>query len=58
MAQETAVYTASELAAQAREIFGAAPEAVTAALKTAGIQSASVEDAKKIVKEFLGREVK
>lgn len=58
MAQETANYKASELAAQARQIFGTTPEVVTVALRAAGKESATVGDAKKTVHKFLEKEVK
>lgn len=58
MAQGTATYKASELASKAYQVFGTTPEVVAVALKTAGKKTATVDDAKKIVKEFLEREVK
>lgn len=51
-------YKIPELAAKARQLFGTTPEAVTIALKTAGKDSATLEEATEIVKEFLNREVK
>lgn len=57
MVQETVVYQASELAAQARKAFGVAPEIVAVALRAAGKEAASVEEARETVREFLGREV-
>ncbi len=53
-----AMYKISELAAQARRLFGTTPEAVTAALRMAGKEAASVEEAGEIVRAFLDREVK
>ncbi len=53
-----AMYKAAELAAKARQMFGTTPEVVTVALKTAGKESATIEDAKRTVQEFLDREVK
>lgn len=53
-----ATYTAAELAAQARQLFGTTPEVVTVALRTAGMEKATVAGAKKTVAEFLNREVK
>lgn len=53
-----AMYKAEELAAKARQMFGTTPEVVAVALKTAGKESATIEDAKKTVHEFLNREVK
>ena len=52
-----AVYSAAELAAKARQLFGTTPEVVTVALKTAGKEAAGVEEAREIVREFLDREV-
>lgn len=53
-----ATYTAAELAAQARQLFGTTPEVVAVALKTAGKEKATVAEAKKTVEDFLKREVK
>lgn len=53
-----AMYKVAELAARARQMFGTTQEVVTVALKTAGKESATIEDAKKTVQEFLNREVK
>ena len=53
-----ATYKVAELAAKARQMFGTTPEVVTAALKIADKESATVEDAQKIIQEFLNREVK
>ena len=55
--QVEAVYKASEFVAVAN-IFGTQPECVEAALKLAGIQEATEATARKIVKEFLNKEVK
>ena len=52
-----AIYKVAELAAKARQVFDTPPEVVTAALRTAGKESATVEEAKKIVQDFLNREV-
>lgn len=52
-----AVYKAAEFIAVAN-IFGTQPECVEAALKLAGIQEATEATARKIVKEFLNKEVK
>jgi len=52
------MYKASELAEQARRLFGTTPEAAAAALKAANKASATIEEAEIIIKEFLGREVK
>ncbi len=51
-------YTAAELAKHARQIFNTTPEVVTVALKIAGIENSTVEEAKKAVKNFLSKEVK
>ena len=53
-----AMYRAEELAAKARQMFGTTPEIVTVALKTAGKESATIEDAKKTVQEFLNRDLR
>lgn len=53
-----ATYKASELAAQARTLFGTTPEVVSVALRFAGKQAATVAEARAIVKAFLEREVK
>lgn len=55
--QVEAVYKAEEFVAVAN-IFGTQPECVEAALKLAGIQEATESTARKIVKEFLNKEVK
>lgn len=51
------VYTAQELAYNAKALFGVMPECVTAALRMAGIKSCTVNEAKTIVKNFLNQEV-
>lgn len=58
MAQATAKYRVSELAAQARQVFGTTPEVVTVALRVAGKESATLDEAKEAVQAFLEREVK
>lgn len=58
MAQATATYRVAELAAQAWKVFGTTPEAVTVALREAGLASATLEEAKEAVQAFLNREVK
>lgn len=55
--QVEAVYKATEFVAVAN-IFGTQPECVEAALKLAGIEEATEATARKIVKEFLNKEVK
>ena len=51
-------YSIKDFAGQAKRMFGTTPEAVTAALRLAGKEAATIEEAKKIVKEFLEKEVK
>ncbi len=51
-------YTAAELANATNRVFGVPQDVVTAALRMAGVKSATVEEAKKIVMEFAGKEVK
>lgn len=51
-------YSAAELAHAARVRFAAAPEVVTAALKFAGKESATLAEAQQAVKKFLERKVK
>ena len=58
MADNTATYKVSELAAQARPIFGTTPEVVTVALRTAGKETATVEEARETIQKFLTKEVK
>ena len=52
------VYSASELAANAKKVFGTRQECVAAALKAAGKTECTVTEAKEIVGKFLKREVK
>lgn len=56
-AQES-VYSAGELAANARKIFGTRQECVEAALRSADKTECTVSEAKKIVEKFLKKEVK
>lgn len=51
-------YPASELAANAKKIFGTRQECVAAALKAAGKAECTIAEAKGIVKKFLERGVK
>ncbi len=51
-------YTAAELAKAAQKVFGVPQDVATAALRLAGVKSATVEEAKKIVSNFAKREVK
>lgn len=57
-ASQESVYSASELAANAKKVFGTRQECVAAALKAAGKTECTVTEAKEIVGEFLKREVK
>lgn len=52
------VYTVSELAGNARSVFGAMQECVVAALKADGKAEYTVSEAKEIVSKFLQKEVK
>ena len=56
-AQES-VYSAGELAANAKKIFGTRQECVEAALRSAGKTECTVSEARKIVENFLKKEVK
>lgn len=57
---DTSVYSISDLSEMevARNTFGTMPECVEAALKIAGKESYTVQEAKTIVKAFLEKEVK
>ena len=55
---QESVYPASELAANAKKVFGTRQECVAAALKAAGQTECTVTEAKEIVGKFLKREVK
>lgn len=55
---QESVYPASELAANAKKVFGTRQECVAAALKVAGKTECTVTEAKEIVGKFLKREVK
>lgn len=57
-AQIGSEYTAEELAISAKELFDAPKECAAAALRAAGITQCTVSKAKKIVDEFLKKEVK
>lgn len=50
-------YTAAELARASRNVFGASPDIVTAALRLAGVNSATVAEAEEIVKKYANKEV-
>lgn len=55
---QESVYSAGELAANAKKVFGTRQECVAAALKAAGKMECTVCEAKEIVEKFLKREVK
>ncbi len=57
-ASQESVYQASELAANAKKVFGTRQECVAAALRAAGKTECTVTEAKEIVEKFLKREVK
>jgi hypothetical protein len=52
------VYTVSELAENAGNLFGVRAECVAAALKVAGIKECTVSKTKEIVEAFMKKEVK
>lgn len=56
--KKAAEYTAAELANAASRIFGVPQDVVTAALRMAGVKSATIDEAKKIVTKFAKKEVK
>lgn len=51
-------YTIAELAQAAATLFQTQPECVVAALTLAGIAHANVQQARKLVQQYLTREVK
>ena len=55
---QESVYPVSELAANAKIVFGTRQECVAAALKAARKTECTVTEAKEIVEKFLKREVK
>lgn len=55
--QTESVYTAEELAENAKEIFGTNYECVAAALKAANISESTISVAKEVVKAFTEKEV-
>lgn len=57
-ALQESVYPASELAANAKEVFGTRQECVAAALRAAGKSECTVSEAKETVEKFLKREVR
>lgn len=54
---QESVYPVTELAANARKVFGVRQECVEAALKAAGKTKCTVTEAKEIVEKFMKREV-
>ncbi|MCM1559642.1 MAG: hypothetical protein NC123_08860 [Butyrivibrio sp.] len=56
--KKESAYPVSELAANARKIFGTRQECVSAALRAAGKTECTVSEAKTIVEKFLKKEVK
>ena len=52
------IYTAKELANNARKLFDTRPECVAAALKSAKKESCSISEAKEIIKKFMKKEIK
>ncbi len=57
-AAKDSAYPASDLAANAKKVFGTRPECVSAALRNAGKTECTVSEAKVIVEKFLKKEVK
>ena len=51
------VYSAVELSRAAEKIFGTRQECAAAALKAAGIKAATKEEAEKVIRNFLNKEV-
>lgn len=51
------VYTAAELIAAAKTVFHTSPDIVTAALRVAGAQKATLAEATRIVEDFKKKEV-
>lgn len=54
---EDAKYETTELAKNARQLFETTPEIVTVALRLAGKEAATKEEAETIVRAFLSKEV-
>lgn len=52
------IYTAKELANNARKLFNTRPECVAAALKSAKKECCSISETKEIVKKFMKKEIK
>ncbi len=53
-----ATYKTAELAAKARQMFDTTPEVVSVALRLAGKETYTVDEAKRTVQIFLNKEVK
>lgn len=51
------IYSATDLAANAKKLFNTMPECVMAALKMAGVKKCTIDEAKTLVKNFLNQEV-
>lgn len=51
-------YGIADFAAQARKLFDTTPEVVTVALRTAGLETATKDEAERTIKAFLEKEVK
>lgn len=57
-AQAAPVYSREELIGAADKVFSCSPDIVTAALRVAGIQRATIAEATTIVRDFAGKEIK
>lgn len=55
---EATTYSVQDFSKQAKKMFGTTPEMVTVALRTAGKETATIEEAKETVKAFMEKEVK
>lgn len=51
-------YTAAELAQASKKVFNTSPDIVTAALRMAGVESATIAEAAEVIKKFANKEVK
>lgn len=56
--EQESVYTAEELANNAKTIFSTRKECVVAALKAVDVKKCTISEAREIVKSFLSKEVK
>lgn len=52
-----AVYSVRELAQNSKKLFGVQPECLVATLFTANKKEASISEARKLVKEFIRKEI-